>query len=184
MPGTRPSLLRSSAIAVTSTVLAAAFVLTGCSSSTSKTASSGTSSSGGAQPKPGSSAAPVHAGGGQPVAGTGFCREATLAQAAQTKAANAFTVGSPGSLQKIEQQGLTELRALTATAPSQIKSSLASLVAADEKLYSALQAANFDMRKVDPTALTSLNTPEFTKSMQTIEGYLTSTCGIKVTPSA
>jgi hypothetical protein len=187
MSGIRPTRSRSSAVAA-SIALTAAAVLSGCSSSTSGSAtspsSSGSSSAAAATAASSSAASKASGGGGGGVAGIGFCREATLAQAAQTKAARAFNVDSRAALQKIEQQGLTELHALTATAPSAIKGSLSVLVAADEKLYSALQAADFDVRKVDPTVLTGLNTPEFTKATQAIGDYLTRTCGIKVSPSA
>lgn len=185
MSGSRLPLFRTSATTVTSLALAAAFVLSGCSSSSTSGGATPGRSTGAERPASSSSPATTHAGGGgHAVSGTGFCREAVLAQAAQTKAAHAFTVGSPASLQKIEQQGLAELRALTATAPSQIKGSLAALAAADEKLYAALQKADFDVRKVDPSVLTGLDTPEFTKSMKNIEDYLSTTCGIKVSPSA
>lgn len=186
MSGTRACLSLSSAVAA-SIALATTVALTGCSSSGSGSAtspsSSGPSSAGAATPASSSAAHKANGGGGG-VAGIGFCREATLAQAAQTKAASAFNVGSRAALQKIEQQGLTELHALTATAPSAIKGSLSTLVAADEKLYSALQAADFDVRKVNPAVLTSLDTPEFTKATQAIGDYLSKTCGIKVSPSA
>lgn len=187
MSGTRACLSLSSAV-VASIALAATVALSGCSSSGSGFATSpspsGSSSAGAATPASSSAAHKANGGGGGGVAGIGFCREATLAQAAQTKAASAFNVDSRAALQKIEQQGLTELHALTATAPSAIRGSLSTLVAADEKLYSALQAADFDVRKVDPAVLTSLDTPEFTKATQAIGDYLSKTCGIKVSPSA
>ncbi|MEO8888482.1 MAG: hypothetical protein ABI429_04220 [Jatrophihabitantaceae bacterium] len=187
----------SPAVAAASIMIAAAVSLSGCSSGSAAgpARSNATAAndrvtgppsvSGAVASSSGSSAgvARTSAGRGGIAADTGFCRQATLAQQAQRKNVNAFTVDSPASLQKFEQQALGTLSGFVASAPSTIKDDVKVLVAADHRLYAALAAAHFDIRKINPDSLSELQTPAFTKATTSITAYLATSCGISTTPT-
>ena len=111
-------------------------------------------------------------------AGSGFCKDAAFADAAQRKAATSLSVDSPAALQKFEAQSLAKLQQFLAIAPSAIKGDLEVIVAADRQLYNALAAAHFDMRSMNTAALARLDTPQLKRAVRSITAYLASACGI------
>ena len=123
-------------------------------STSAPTASSATSS------VPTNASSTSTAGGGS-AAGSGFCKVAAVADAAQRKAASSLAVDSPAALQKFEAQSLAKLQQFVAIAPTAIKGDLEVIVAADRQLYNALAAAHFDMRSMNTATLAKLDTPQF-----------------------
>lgn len=55
---------------------------------------------------------------------------------------------------------------------------VATLVSAEKTLFDALSAANLDMTKISPDALSGFNTPAVTTASQQVEAYLAIACGI------
>jgi hypothetical protein len=181
-------------------IVAGALVLSGCGSSTAGSATTNSAGGGGgAASTPNSTSATAapssasavstngpstsSAGGGN-AAGSGFCKDAVLAEVAQRKSASSLAVDSPAALQKFEAQTLAKLKEFVAIAPSAIKGDLEVLVAADQQLYNSLAAAHFDMRNVNPAVLSKLDTPQFKKAVHAITAYLSTACGISPSTSS
>jgi hypothetical protein len=116
--------------------------------------------------------------------GSGFCKDAAFADAAQRKAASSLSMDSPAALQKFEAQSLARLQQFVAIAPSAIKSDLEVIVAADRQLYNALAAAHFDMHSMNTAAFARLNTPQLKRAVRSITAYLASACGISPSSSS
>jgi hypothetical protein len=131
------------------------------SSASSKSASSGTGS--------------VNLGGGS------FCDKARKAQTDAASAATKLTDG-PDAFKQLEENAQAELSQLESEAPSQIKGPVTTLVNAENQFFNALKAANFDVTKVDTSALTAFESPQVMQAIQQIDSYLVSSCGIN--PSA
>ncbi len=68
-------------------------------------------------------------------------------------------------LKQLEENAHSELSQLAGQAPSQIKGSVTTLVNAEDKFFTALKDANFDVTKVDTSALSSFNTPQFMQAV-------------------
>lgn len=172
-------------------LISCGFLLAACGSSGSSAAGPTPSSAAAAQSSanaaspvsPPSSAAAASTGA---IAGAGadvsFCKDAKLQQAQQTAALKALTTDSPQQLEAFENQALAALTTLTSSAPAAIKSDVAVIVAADQKLFAALKAANFNYTKLNPTTLSSLDGSALANASKGIAAYLTTKCGIKPTP--
>jgi hypothetical protein len=164
------------------TLVGIAFLVAACGSSGSKAASPGSSSlsksSTGASQAPAPSAsskAPKVAKAGS---GGSFCDKARSEEAASAKDAAALTSGNPQQLKQLEEKDLSELKGFVASAPSKIRGDVATLAAGQQKLFDALNAANFDYTKISPATITAFDTPAFTQAADNITAYLASTCGI------
>src|SRR5580700_6772519 len=72
--------------------------------------------------------------------GSSFCQAAKQQQAQENRDIQAYTSDSPAQLEKIEEQALAELPAYVSIAPSQIKSAVQTVVAADQTLFNELKA--------------------------------------------
>ncbi|WP_375476783.1 hypothetical protein [uncultured Jatrophihabitans sp.] len=169
-------------------MIAAAVLLAGCSSSgsggssgssggsgsapTSSGSAANTSASSSTAPTTGDTTAVAIGGGGS------FCGLARAEKANSAKAATAYTGSSPAQLKKLEETAMSQLPVFAAQAPSAIRPAVNTLVTAEQKLFKVLKSANFDFRKINPTALTSLESPAFTKATTTIDSYLTKVCHI------
>jgi hypothetical protein len=199
MIGNRFGRRHSPALVASATLVAAATILSGCGSSGGSAAGTGpgrtpVATSGSANssvaptgpsasaPSSASTVASSQPGGGLAV-GSNFCQQARVEQQAQQKSASELAIDSPAALEKFEKQALTKLPGFVAIAPAPIKGDIQVLVAADQKLYSELAAVNFDIRKLNPSTLAGLQTPQFTKAADAIDAYLRQTCGITTTPS-
>jgi hypothetical protein len=181
---------RRVAVGLSAVGLAAALALTGCSSSQVKTTGANTPAAGpsssaaaGAASTPttagaSSTAASTSSGGGAVSLGGGsFCSVAKKVQAEQASSAAAAT-DSPDSLKALLIQANQELQAFVAIAPSAIKGDVQTLATAEKSFFTAIQAANYDVTKVSPSALTDLDTPAVTTATDHITAYLASQCGI------
>jgi hypothetical protein len=169
---------------------AAGFLLAACGSSSSSSTpppSAAAATSPAAQTSAATSAAPSSAPVSAPAinAGSGgsFCQYARAQKAQQASEIQAFTTDTPQQLAQLETKALSELTILTASAPSQIKSAVQTVVGEDQALFQALKKANYDFTKLPPSATTSLNTPAFAKANQTISTYLRTSCGISTSSS-
>jgi hypothetical protein len=136
-----------------------------------------------------SSAAPSSAAASiAAVAGAGshlpFCQFAKVEKSQEANELKNFTSDSPAQLEKFETQALGALSTFTASAPAQIKGAVQTVITADQKLFGALKAANFDYAKVSPTVLSSFDTPALTEASTQIAAYLRTTCGITSSPAS
>lgn len=171
--------------AVVGALLVAGIVLAGCGGSSELTSTAATKAS--SQSSVSSSAAPSSTSSTKPLSGnpnSSFCVEAAAEQAQEDKNAEAFTTDSPADLQKFEEQGQAELKVFVAKAPSQIKSAVLTIAAADDTLVNALKAVNYDITKLDPTAAKAVDTPAFEAAVTTVDDYLEQVCGIHPTDDA
>jgi hypothetical protein len=66
-------------------------------------------------------------------------------------------------------------------APAELKSDANLLVNAFRQIEAAMKAVNYDITKVDPASLQSLQDPKFTASVNRITTYNTEVCGISAT---
>ena len=155
-------------------VTSVAVLLAACGSSGSKSASSQPStaakSSGSASVKSGS--------GGS--SGGSFCQKARQAEADQAANAQALTSNNPAQLQKFEEQSLAQLDGFVSSAPGQIKGAVATIAAADRKLFAQLKAVNFDVTKIG-SSLGDITGPTFTNAAEQVTTYLAKVCGINPT---
>jgi hypothetical protein len=164
------------------TLVGIAFLVAACGSSGSKAASPGSSSltksssSASQAPAPSASSKPPKVA--KAGSGGSFCDKARSEEATSAQDAAALTSGNPQQLKQLEEKELSELKGFVSSAPSQIKGAVAILAAGDQKLFDALQAAGFDYAKLDPTTISSFDTPQFTQAADQITAYLASTCGI------
>lgn len=110
--------------------------------------------------------------------GSSFCAQAKAEITKQAKSAEAITGDSPQALEKFEKQAVAELQLFVAKAPSQIRAAAQTIATAENKLFSALKAANWDFTKLSPTLIQSFDTPKFEQAGKTIENYFKDTCGI------
>jgi hypothetical protein len=108
-----------------------------------------------------------------------FCTLAAAEQAQDDKDSDAFSSRSPQDIQKVEEQALAALPTFLAAAPAQIKAAVQTLVTADQKFFAALKAAGFDTSKLDPSAVTALEDPQFTAASDAVTDYLEKVCGIE-----
>jgi hypothetical protein len=112
----------------------------------------------------------VATGGGK------FCQEAAAVSNAGLSAAATGT--TPDAVKAQIAQFKVEEKLVLSSAPNAIKGDLTTLFAGVDKLYDALVAANYDYTKLDPTTLTSFDTPAFEAASDHVDAYLKTTCGI------
>jgi hypothetical protein len=166
-------------------VLAAAGVLLAACGSSSKgtsgaagtvsTAPSASSSSASSKASSGSSGSgKVDLGGGS------FCDKARKAETDAASAAGKLTDG-PDAFKQLEENAQAELSKLESEAPSQIKGPVTTLVNAENQFFTALKDANFDVTKVNTSALSSFSSPQVMQAIDQIDSYLQTTCGINPT---
>ena len=55
---------------------------------------------------------------------------------------------------------------------------MTTLVNAENQFFTALKDADFDVTKVDTSALSSFNSPQVMQAIEQIDSYLVTTCGI------
>lgn len=93
---------------------------------------------------------------------------------------------SPATAKKAFDQVDQEVAAMVAAAPAQIKKDAQTLQAALRSMKSIMEKNNYDFTKIatDPTseaAFSALNSEEIQQANASLEGYLSSTCGITTT---
>ena len=113
----------------------------------------------------------VATGGGK------FCQQ--VADSVNNSAAKAAAQGTDPTSEKqtVQAEQALESQILKA-APGAIKPDLVTIFGATDKLYAALAAAGYDYTKLDPTAISALETPQVTTAEQNITSYMKNTCGI------
>jgi hypothetical protein len=161
--------------------LAAAGALLAACGSSSKGASTGTSTGTSASTAPSTAASKASGSGSVNLGGGSFCDKARKAETDAASAAGKLTDG-PDAFKQLEENAQAELSQLVKEAPSQIKAPVTTLVNAEDQFFNALKTANFDVTKVDTTALSSFQSPQVMQAIDQIDSYLKGTCGIN--PSA
>jgi hypothetical protein len=177
-------------------VVTAALLLTGCGSSSSSgggAAAALASKAAGAISSGASSAASAASDGSSTKASSSsttkitgnsnssFCVEAVAEQAQEEKLSSAFTSDSPADLEKFENTELLALQSFVSKAPAQIKGAVQTISAADMTLYNALKTAGWDYTKLDPSVLSTLDTPALEAASDQVTAYLKQVCGIDPT---
>jgi hypothetical protein len=175
--GCNSSKSSSSAAATTSAAAAAPSAAAGTSAAAAPSTSAAAAPSTAAAAVPSaalpSAATPtkvVATGGGK------FCQEAAAVSNAGLSAASQGI--TPADVKAQVAQYKAEEKVVLATAPGSIKPDMQTLFAGVDKLYAALVAANYDYTKLDPTTLTSFDTPAFEAASNRVDAYLKNTCGI------
>ena len=157
---------------------AAGAVLAACGSSSKGTAAGTVSTAPSTSSAPASSSSKSSGSGGSVNLGGGsFCDKARKAETDVSSAAAKLT-SSPDQLKAFEENAQSELKKLADEAPPQLKGAVSTIADTENKLLDTLKAANFDFKKIDTSALTSFNTPQFTQAVQQVDTYLVTKCGL------
>jgi len=158
-------------------VTGVAVLLAACGSSGSTSAGSQPSTSAKSTGSGGSANVPSGSGGSS---GGSFCQKAKQSVADQAANAQALTANNPAQLQKFEEESLAKLDGFVSSAPAQIKGAVATIAAADRKLFAQLKAVNFDVTKIG-SSLGDITGPTFTNAAEQVTTYLAKVCGINPT---
>lgn len=166
---------------------ALAIAATGCGTgSPSATATTGTKATTAAKAKTQSGSSPTTARAASAGSGTNpgssFCQAALQEKSQETKEEQAFTTDTPAQLEKFEQEALAALPKFFAAAPSQIKGAAQVIISADQKVFNALKAADFNFTKLgsDSALASSFESPTFLNAVKVIDNYLGTVCGISI----
>jgi hypothetical protein len=175
-----PVLIRGRRLRVAVVVATSGAVLAACGGGSS---AAGAQSVGSApvqtSPAPTPSSAPATASAPTTGSGTSFCKYAKAEKSEVANEIKAFSLDSPAQLEKFEEQALSAVSALAASAPAPVKSAVQTVVTTDQTFFKELKAANFDYAKLNTSAIAKINTPAFRSANQTIVNYLRTACGIK-----
>jgi hypothetical protein len=79
------------------------------------------------------------------------------------------------------QKSLAQGVAALGKAPSAIKPDALIVLTAVANLFKALEAANYDYTKIDPSALAAVSSPAVTTAEAHLEAYVKTNCGFSVT---
>ena len=93
-----------------------------------------------------------------------------------------FTNVGPGStpaqLRTATQEGRTAINQAAAAAPSEIKPDVQVIANVFTGLFTELEMVDFDISKLSPASLGSLQAPEFQSSTTRFQAYLRTVCGV------
>jgi hypothetical protein len=163
--------------------LVVAGFVSGCATKKTKSANAGSvstsSSAAGSSAAAAPSTAPSETATSSPVKATGggkFCQQ--VASTINSTAARAATSGGTSNVAASIKETQAVEAAVLKSAPNAIKSDLITVFGAIDKLYAALAKANYDYTKLDPTALTDLESPAVKTAEQHLNDYVKTTCGI------
>jgi len=164
--------------------LAVVGLLSGCAAKKKTAATSTTSAttSAAASPAASASAAPATAALPSPstVKATGggkFCQQ--VASEVNNSVAKEATSGTGANSIKQSVQDFKSIEgSVLGSAPSAIKPDLVTLFGALDQFYAALQKANYDFTKIDPSVEAPLEAPAVQQAEQNIDAYMKNTCGI------
>lgn len=70
-----------------------------------------------------------------------------------------------------------------AKAPAELKADLGVIKTASDKLFDAMAKADYDIAKMDTSALSEADTPQLKAASDRLNGYLKKTCGIDLSPT-
>ena len=167
--------------------LAVVGLLSGCSAkkktaATSSTGSTASAAAPAATSAAGAAAASAPAAQPSKVVATGggkFCKE-VASEVNSTTAKDALTGGGTDSLKQSVQNFKSLEGSVLGSAPKEIKPDLVTLFGALDQFYTALQKANYDFTKIDPSIEAPLQAPAVQQAEQNIDAYMKNTCGIDV----
>jgi hypothetical protein len=114
---------------------------------------------------------------GAPASLTSFCKYAKTEKAQVASEEKAFALDSPAQLEKFEQEALSAITALSASAPAAVKSDVKLVVTTDEKVFADLKAAHFNFSKVNTSDLSKADSPAFVNAAHGIVAYFHQACG-------
>ena len=150
-------------------------LLTGCSRGGGKdTASSPTTTAAPAATGPSTTVRPVDTS----FTGQNSAQFCTLAKTYNDRFSNVNAAATPAQLRTVTQEGRTAINQAVTAAPAEIKPDVQVIATAFTALFTELEKVNFDVSKVSPAALGSLQAPEFQASTTRFQAYLRSVCGI------
>ncbi len=150
-------------------------LLTGCSSGGGKdTASSTPTTAAPAATGPSTTVRPVDTS----FTGQNSAQFCTLAKTYNERFSNVNAASSPAQLRTAAQEGRTAINQAASAAPAEIKPDVQVIATAFTALFTELEKANFDVSKMSPAALSSLQAPEFQASTTRFQAYLRTVCGI------
>jgi hypothetical protein len=159
----------SSGAAVTSAAGAAAATAAGTTTSAAASAAGKTTAATtSAVPAP-TTTKVVAKGGGT------FCKDIAKVM---NDASSTGTTGSVADTKALIDKGIAETQFLAAEAPSDIKADVGVLAGAVAKLYGEVKKANYDFTKVDPSALSAMDTPAVKAAETKVDAYVKVKCGI------
>jgi hypothetical protein len=111
-----------------------------------------------------------------------FCQQVATSINQATATAPSDLGDSAPDLKDALTTQIKQTQALEATAlksaPSSIKADLLVLFGMLDKFDVALEQANYDFTKIDPSVLSSLQTPDVVAAEQRLSEYLKNSCGI------
>jgi hypothetical protein len=115
----------------------------------------------------------VATGGGK------FCQQ--VASEVNNSVAKAAVGGTSADSLKQSVQDFKSLESgVLKSAPNAIKPDLVTLFGALDQFYGALQKANYDFTKIDPSVEAPLQTPAVQQAEKNVDAYMKNTCGIDV----
>ena len=103
-----------------------------------------------------------------------FC---ALSKTYNERFGNLNTGSSPAQLRASTAEGRTAITQAAAAAPAEIKPDVQVIANAFTTILSELEKVNFDISKMSPTAVASLQAPEFQASTARFQSYLRTVCG-------
>ena len=84
----------------------------------------------------------------------------------------------PNQLKILAQEAEASIKDAVAAAPSEIKGDVQVVASASSSFFQQLSRVNYDITKLSPDALSSLQKPEFQAATQRVGAYTQKVCGI------
>lgn len=107
-----------------------------------------------------------------------FCKE--LAGYINEMSTRDIDVTDKEGYKQFIEESAEQSKQLLSSAPDELQDSVDVLVEVQEQLASELEKVDYDFTKLPDDAMSSMNTPEFTKANEELTTYVTDTCGIDV----
>jgi hypothetical protein len=104
-----------------------------------------------------------------------FC---TLARTYNERFTSVGSNPSPAQLRTVTREGQTAITQAVTAAPAEIKPDVQVIANTFSGLIAELEKVNFEVARLPPAALQSLQAPEFTQSTTRFQAYIRSVCGI------
>ena len=104
-----------------------------------------------------------------------FC---TLARTYNERFSSVGSNPSPAQLRTVTREGQTAIGQAVSAAPAEIKPDVEVLARTFTGLLTELERVNFEVARLPPAALQSLQAPEFAQSTTRFQAYTRSVCGI------
>ncbi len=85
---------------------------------------------------------------------------------------------SPAQLRAVSREGQTAITQAVNTAPPEIKRDVEVLATTFSTLIAELEKVNFEVNRLQPSALGALSAPEFTQATTRFQAYIKAVCGV------